>query len=737
MDEKKTFWTPLAQAVLIITISIWLPASSSAVEPQWTNLTSLGQINSFLAVNDTMYVATSGGLMLLTDLSEPAEVLGALEGLGTSDISDLIIDQDNMIWVTGFGRLINISADNPRQYLFFDNDNKLYDLHAVTNDDDKLWIGSELGLLLFSKSVDGGLIQDSYTLFGGFNPGPDVWQILLVGDSIYLATSEGLAIGDRTMPNLLKSPSNWETFGPGQFPELGTGDVRKVVTFDSKIYIASENGLFVLSRQPDLLTEVNLGAEADCTDLLVRNDTLWAYCDIGLGVITTGTVALQTLPGLPASAKNGIQFGSSQLIGTDGGGLYWRASGDFERYPYTGAPANFVSGLGVGTDGRLTAGFVHQPIGQFDNNSWTEHDLWLSNGSTNVSTDSSGAAWVGTWGGGLYRIADDTTQLFNRTNSTLVGNPEGNSYIVIRGLDNDGRYLFAGAYRAFDGNSIVIADLSNLNSPDGWTTLGVDDGLTNTFVATLDYQDGWLAVGTDAGGVYLCFIGPDPFDKSDDFCVHLTEENDRLLSDVIRQVKFDPSGTLWVATNFGLSRFNIGFEWFDDVVLPGKIGPDIAAIAFDSRGNIWAGAVNGLAFLNVSTNEGERFTSINSGLVSDKVRALTYDGRTGQLYVATEAGISIVSSFISRPAYDISLGYPFPNPFVIRSGDDRLEFNYARAGTVRIHNVAGEQVIEISSNAGWDGTNRAGDPVAAGLYIYLYTAPDGSQELGKFLLVRD
>lgn len=58
---------------------------------------------------------------------------------------------------------------------------------------------------------------------------------------------------------------------------------------------------------------------------------------------------------------------------------------------------------------------------------------------------------------------------------------------------------------------------------------------------------------------------------------------------------------------------------------------------------------------------------------------------------------------------------------------------------LRIYTVSGEKVIEITnviSRYDWDGKNKVGSDVAAGIYIWILEKESGEKYKGKFILVR-
>ncbi|MCH7948309.1 MAG: hypothetical protein IIC66_10980, partial [candidate division Zixibacteria bacterium] len=252
-----------------------------------------------------------------------------------------------------------------------------------------------------------------------------------------------------------------------------------------------------------------------------------------------------------------------------------------------------------------------------------------------------------------------------------------------------------------------------------------------------------VVIGTEDIGLYSCNLNVSPTDTSRDVCRLMTESNSFLISDVVRDVVFSPDGELWVATNFGISRYDfeidqfiLGRDRFVDVTLPPGIGPDIRVMEFDSRGNLWAGAANGLLRFDAAGGETETFNSFNSGLVSNNVRHIHYDEFTGQMYIATDAGISVISSTFGTPTAELNSVVPFPNPFVIDSPDDLLEFNYAGSGVVNLYSAAGELVRELRIGQKWDGRNQGGEKVVSGVYLFVIADDEGNSGRGKILLIR-
>ena len=159
--------------------------------------------------------------------------------------------------------------------------------------------------------------------------------------------------------------------------------------------------------------------------------------------------------------------------------------------------------------------------------------------------------------------------------------------------------------------------------------------------------------------------------------------------------------------------------------------------SIDSKGNLWIGTSSGLAYRDAVTSVVTAYTTDNCDLVSDRISGLFLNGKTGDLFVATDAGMSILISRIRHRTIALDSVAAIPNPFVIRSDSDRMEFNYNKPGTVRLYTVAGEPVVDFPVNSSWGGRNSHGRKVASGVYIFILTGEDGNMARGKVLVVRN
>lgn len=727
--------------VIFAAISLLIFADGSAAAFDWVSLTSFRDARRMRFIDDTLYAATSGGLIAIGDPNEPGETWTNLDGLGTVDLYDIIVDGSGQKWIAGLGRLIKFDGLSSIRYPFKENDQEIR-LTSLADDGNNLWVGTEDRLVLFDKTANGGQIQDSYIRFGDLNPSPEINDILLDGDSIRLATSVGLAAADRNDPALLKSPSAWRTWSSSSHPSLATNNIKRVVSYQNSIYLATDYGLFRIVydsvSQTDSFFSLPGFDTLSLSDLKVENDSLFYYHQFGFGVIEADVgVALALTGGVPIPST-GVGNGDYRWLGSSNGdGIFHDAFGAFEEFPYTGLPGVNISDVAIDEEHRLTVGFTEKGSWRETDSGWTKFSMqrrW----STDVAIDSRGFPWMGAEGSGLWLDVGDSVINYDELNSPLWGNNDGPSlsWVYIRGLVTTNELIFAGSYRAASGYPVSFGRIRDLDQRSDWDSIGIDDGLNNDRPVTIDFQNGKLAVGTEAVGVFECTLGSDPFNRPSNSCVQLTEQNSRLVSNNVRLVEYAPDGVLWVATAFGLSRWDEVDEKFMDVPLPPQFPTDVVAMEFDSRGNLWVGGRGGAARRDVTTGQFEVFTTVD-GLVANEVQSITYDNFTADIYIGTKAGISLIPSQIGQPVAEVNQVVAFPNPFVIKSDQDLLSFNFSGEGEVNLFSMAGELVRTMSTNAQWDGRNENGELVASGVYLFVIEDNSGNVGKGKILLVRE
>lgn len=704
---------------------------------QWETITSQGTIRAIANKSDTVFFATSGGLLVVMDPSAPGQVYTNVDGLGTTDLTDIVVDGLGTLWITGRERLIHLQDGQFRQIRFFDNQMNPWRPISLADDGEFLWIGTEVGLDFFAKEQDAGEIVYSYDVFGTLASSPQVFDVLLTPDSIWIATSSGLAVANRTNPLLLNAPSSWTSFSKTDYPELGLDTVTRVAEYNGGMYIGTPSGFYRLERTPADTSFFQFSEFGDTAifDLRVDNDSLFVYHEAGLSVLANDVITRLINPSGNFIPVTGYNTGQFRWVGLQRGEIFHNNTGGYTKYSFTGMPQNDVMDALVSADGELLVVYRRNGAALKTVAGWQQYVFAVGDRALSVIRDSSHYAYVGTFGNGLFRLdlnSPGLAQRFDTTGTTLRGNDEGPNYVVIFDLNTDGQTLLTACYRAFTDHPIAIASL-----PLGteWDSLGVGQGLNDDRIVSIARYGNFIVSGTEANGVFICDVGGDLFNHSDDACLQRRESGANLRSDIVRVVRFTSTGELWVGTNLGISRFDPAIEnRFSDVTLPPGFGPDITDIEFDARDNAYISSSTGLLYMNAVTGGMEVYTADNSGLISDDIRKVTVDGLTNDVYLSTSMGVSVFRTSRGTLTSSVSEVNAIPNPFE-PARDGFVSFNFSLSGKLGVYTLAGELVYE-SRQFEWDGRNDAGEEVSSGVYLFTIESESGEVGRGKFLLIR-
>ena len=207
----------------------------------------------------------------------------------------------------------------------------------------------------------------------------------------------------------------------------------------------------------------------------------------------------------------------------------------------------------------------------------------------------------------------------------------------------------------------------------------------------------------------------------------------------------DKNGFIWVGTENGIAIIQCPQNAFSaqgcDAVLPVVTqggfnqylfkGEEIRSIAIDGADRKWVATKNGAWLVSA---EGEkviyRFTETNSPLLSNDVKRIAIDGKTGEVFFATIDGICSFRSTATEGAETNNNVLVFPNP---------VPPGYA--GTIAIRGLVSNAIVKITEpdgrlvyqtralggQANWDGKDYKGRRISSGVYLVL-VSDDGRKE---------
>lgn len=733
------------QIIRLITVLIALAAITGAAAPasgqilSWRSYTSFNHVTDMVSYDGFVWVATTGGLVRIDPATLAHRTYTNIDGLGTNTLYSLCVDSQDRLWVGGWGHLVNFTdPDHPDGYLFTDRDGGLVEIYDIdcSADGDSLWLADRLGLTIFiaSNEPGRGLILDTYGRFGDIAAGTSARRVALSSDSIWVGTDNGIAAGSRFDIRQLKAPAGWVCYFPTQISSFPNDSIRGLVVRNDSVYVGMTTGFYRLDRDSvTALTNLGLYGDSYIYNLSLIGDSILTSSLRGCAFYYNGGFSYQPTNGMPipnttAGAVDDMGgFWNGNLMY----GIYKRDGDSLEHYDAGGTPDNECVAVAA-TQGRIWGAFSNKALAYQNGDTWTPVD-GVSGRLTSLAVGPLGELWAGTYGNGVYRILGDSIAHFNADNSPLRGPANSPSYVVVNDIHSTDDAVWFSNYFG-SGGELSAVNPYNTSQWQGYVLVG--GAGAEPVVAVTSSQD-LVYIGSEENGIYMIDDRGTPFYTGDDARQHFTTDNSGIGSNFIRSLKIDGYDTLWVGTAYGLSYQSVGEIYFRNIDVPTGFGPEIATMAFDGQGSLYAGSPTGLAIRDIATGTFDYLNSKNSGLTDDNILDIYYQGDGQALWISTVAGISRLTMPYRLATDDLDNVRAYPNPFVIRYGDETVRFDYAGLAEVRIFTLAGELVREIPINGVWDGRNAAGKRVASGVYIFVLTTPDGDTGRGKILLVRE
>lgn len=200
----------------------------------------------------------------------------------------------------------------------------------------------------------------------------------------------------------------------------------------------------------------------------------------------------------------------------------------------------------------------------------------------------------------------------------------------------------------------------------------------------------------------------------------------------------DKDGFIWIGTSDGAGFIPCPQQVFSgscEAVLPvlkegafpGYLfkGDAVQSIAVDGANRKWMGTKNGVWLLNADGDKVlSHFTESNSPLLSNDVRSIAVNGRTGEVFFATGAGICSARGSATEAAAGDSL-LIFPNPVPPHYGGAIAIKGLPENSIVKITELSGRLVYTAKALGGqavWNGRDYAGKRIATGVYLVMVTA---------------
>jgi hypothetical protein len=375
---------------------------------------------------------------------------------------------------------------------------------------------------------------------------------------------------------------------------------------------------------------------------------------------------------------------------------------------------------------------------------------------TEIDVSPSGQIAIGTYFEGIILISSDNTsvQLLTDNNSCLDAQSFPVTTISDVIYDHAGN-LWISNFRCDLPLKMIDRDGLCRTFPIS-RSFGTQD-LAEIAIDEQGYK--WISTFDDNIGV-IVFDEGDIEDSSDDQFRVLTAANSAIEANKAWDIKTDLDGDIWLGTERGVVVFECASSIFSNgcngrrpiVEVEGVAAlllenERVRAVAIDGANRKWFGTTNGI-FVQSPNGEEEilRFDERNSPLISNFVRDIAINPKTGEVFISTDKGI--MSYRTDATTGDESVHEPesqvfaFPNPVRPDYHGPIAIKGLPRDARVKITDIQGKLVFEGEANGGeaiWNGLDYNGRKATSGVYLVFTTSQTAFEKpdalVSKILIV--
>ena len=731
-----------------------------------------------------LYVATENAFYFLDKAQNTTQVLTRRDGLSDVGVADVAYDSVTQQTVVAYrnsnidvilrdGRVRNLS-DILRKPI-----QGRREINRVSIGGGKAYLSTSFGLVAIDLARLE--ISDTYSNIGPGGAPVIVFDAAVANGFLYVASSAGLLRGQLTR-NLLDY-RNWTQYLPVPLPAAPQQIYRLLASVAGRIYAGIDgSGVWqFVDGMPGTWRLVAGSYSRQFRSLRSTGSAVLVPDDqFGVRQIDRNNVVSGLIPppaggDLTLDAVRSVKDASYYVANYTVGLQRVRPGTNQanERFAPNGPETSLA--FGIVADARsnvvnvFSGGFSERyfPLGyragfyEYSNGQWTNFTSTVFpaaqfpnpiNPSRGVRTPD-GTLYVATFGSGLLEWkGPGSFRQFTSTASSVPGSP------ILP-------FAFAGNDRIADVTADATGDVW-LTNPHGapnrsglfrfapatgtWTTVPYSPNFENLDRLALDDAGlVWASVARKAnnptgipnqveGGVYAI----DPAQGTANAPRYFSVGSGLPDNQVYELVK-DRRGYIWAATIKGVAVFNDANGPFvsgtaftlpyvrrgEGSGFPVLFTEAVRCLAVDGGDRKWFGTDNGLWLFSPDADEALlHFTKANSPLPSDRIVDVKVNDRTGEVWVATDAGVVAY-----RGAATVTEGKPacaavFPNPVRPDFAGTVGITGLANNALVKITDVAGHLVYATKANGGtvtWNLNNPNGQRVRSGMYLVLSTDADG------------
>ncbi len=721
-------------------------SATGAFAGTWTTYTEARFISGLDMEGTDLWAGTNGGVLQWDLIAESYQKLTVVDGLVEHRVKDVLVDAAGNKW---FGTTQGVQKFDGTTWTTYDMSNSPLPHNTVfalaQDSGGAIWMGTGFAIARF----DG-----------------DTWEVFTdLGGGATNVAVRGIGIDSLDRIWTANNPDDWGSPGGVSMYDgavwthhdpdprsIGQYNLSLTVDHVDNVWLGSWTN-WVFHYDGDVWTHldsnnsglVGTNIEAFTVD---ESGTVWIANHASSASTTTNGIA--KFDGMTwtsyTTANSGLPYSFVYALAATGGTIYCGTSNygiagfdglDWNYFETQNEPhTNYITSIEQGTVGDNTAFFYgtdHAGIALFDGADWSSYTTDNSGLGDNYINDvhlADGMLWAGAQFTGVWSYNGTSWQNFHTGNSDMLGDivlsvaTDSQGDLWLGTSGWDGPMGQDGAVSRYDGVTWTNYYLSNSGLID-------DDALQ---VAVDPTDTVWI--GTEEG-----------VSRFDGVSVWTSYHsgNSGLVENHVQAIAFGPTGDTWFATLGGVSHFD-GANWTSFTTLDGLPSNAIQDIAVTGD-VVWVATDNGAAV----SRAGSRWTAYTpaDGLADEDVTAVYMESTDTVWFGTYRSGISVFVDDVSGVENPMNLmavyllRQNFPNPF---NPSTTISFDLPESAPVflSIFDVSGRLMRRLvtgsSMGAGshkvtWDGMSTNGMPAGSGVYFYRLDTGSHS-ETRRMLLVK-
>jgi hypothetical protein len=707
----------------------------------WRVHISYNSIKSIALDDDYIFGATSNGVMVLDRDDNSITSYSKMSGLSGTTVTFIQYDNttEQLLIAYEDGKIDVIKGNaikalDPTQTTSITGTKSI---NHIAIHEGLAYLSADFGVVVFDLAR--AEVKETWRDLGAGGETLKINATTFRGDSIYLATDKGVLAGD--LDDNLLDFNNYKRYNTGTF----SGAIEAVAAFNDKIYAAINNsGLFSYNSSSGTWAIESYLTGETFTFLNASANNLLAGAANKLWKINAGNTITEVTNEKIDDPLFAIEENGKLWIGDNVNGLLSDANGIFQSYLPNGPSQTnafrlaYADGSIYAIAGGYTSAFVRLNnagvADEFTDGIWRAQSTSLTD-ITDVVVDPSGNSYFASFGEGLERQrTDGTVDIFNAGNSPLVNLNSPGKFVNITALANSSDGLWVGNYGAVNSLHLLKTD----NTWESFAAPVVAARYPVDLAVDFSNYVWMIANPAQGGGIYV-------YDRTSKGYEYITDASGSgaLPSKNVRSIAVDHDGLVWVGTDIGVAYF---FEPSGEAVKPiyesrFLLRDDkVTAIAIDGGNRKWMGTERGVWLFNAT---GEvmiyNFTTDNSPILSNVVRDIAINHKTGEVFFATDKGIVSYRSDATESNSVFQTVQIFPNP-VTNNFNGSVGINgLATNATVKITDISGKLIWQTQANGGtttWNVRDYNGRRAATGVYLVFAATSDGVESVvGKIAVV--